>query len=111
MLSTLIHLGIATSFAFFIYKSYLFANVSGFLVTVVWSYYAQSKYVFYHAIQKKSSAKFFFIQIISFGVALMLADYNKELNIYLKTLLVCLIFPFLTFLTHKIWTFKNKTIL
>ncbi len=77
-ISTLIHFTVASAYIYFIYSSVFQCNGVGFLIGYVVSYLMQSKFVF------------------------------DSYNSYIRTAIVVVLLPLITFLTHKFWTFKTN---
>ncbi len=107
--ATLIHILVASLYIYFINNSVLQSNIIGFLVAYVFSYLVQSKLVFEHAVSIQKAIKYFIVQ---FG-ALLLAIFSSEIfdsyNSYLRTLIVAVLLPLITFVMHKFWTFKETS--
>ncbi len=106
--ATLIHIGVASAYIYTVDSSLFRSNVAGFLVAFIFSYVMQSVYVFEHAVSWKKAARYFVVQFGSLLAAIMISDMFTMLNSYLKTFLVVVFMPFVTFLIHKFWTFKVK---
>jgi len=106
-ISTLIHFGIASAYLYFLSNSLLQANIAGFLVAYVFSYLAQSKHVFGHEISWIKAFRYFAVQfgslLTSVGISSLLTDFNS----YIKTVIVIFFMPLITYMVHKVWTFKD----
>jgi len=106
-ISTLIHLGIASAYLYFIHNSLLEANIAGFLIAYVFSYLAQSRHVFEHDISWIKAFRYFAVQfgslLTSVGISSLLTDFNS----YIKTIIVIFFMPLITYMVHKVWTFKE----
>lgn len=105
VVATAIHIGIASLFIRFINESLLFSNSVGFLFAFIWSYYAQSKFVFKSSVSSKKGAKFFLVQVVSLILSVNLADLAEGVSIYLKVFIVAFLLPICAFVIHKLWTF------
>ena len=77
------------------------------MVAFIWSYYAQSKFVFKSSLSTKKGAKFFIVQAISLILAVNLASLAESISIYLKIFIVALVLPICAFVIHKLWTFGD----
>ena len=108
VVATLIHIGVASAYIYTVNNSLFQSNVAGFLVAFVFSYIMQSVYVFEHAISWRKAARYFIVQFGSLLAAIVISDMFTMLNSYVKTFLVVVFMPLVTFLIHKFWTFKTK---
>ncbi|MCK5165230.1 MAG: GtrA family protein [Desulfobacula sp.] len=106
-ISTAIHFCTASLFVLLIYESLMFSNVTGFMIAFIWSYYAQSKFVFNSSLSTKKGTKFFIVQAISLVLAVNLASLAETISIYLKIFIVALVLPICAFAIHKLWTFVD----
>jgi len=107
-ISTLIHLSVASLFIYFITPSLFQSNIVGFLVAYLFSYFMQSRYVFEHAISVTKASKYFIVQFGSLLLSIFLSHMFHDYNQYLQTILVIIFMPLITFVIHKLWTFKEK---
>ena len=107
LMSTTIHFCTASLFVMFIYESLLFSNIIGFTTAFVWSYYAQSKFVFKSSLSTKKGIRFFLVQAVSLILAVNLANLADNISIYLKIFVVALLLPVCAFIIHKLWTFVD----
>jgi len=107
-ISTAIHFCTASLFVLLIYESLMFSNVTGFMIAFLWSYYAQSKFVFNSSLTTKKGIKFFIVQVISLVLAITLANLAESISIYLKIFIVALMLPICAFAIHKFWTFVDR---
>lgn len=107
VISTIIHFCTASLFVLLIYESLMFSNMTGFMIAFIWSYYAQSKFVFKSRLSTKKGIKFFIVQAISLVLAVTLADLAETISIYLKIFIVALVLPICAFIIHKLWTFVD----
>ena len=104
--STLIHITIASLYLYFIYYSLLQSNISGFLVAYLFSYTIQSKFVFEEELTSSKAFKYFLVQIGALLMAIFFTNTINDYNSYIKTIVVALLLPLVTFFIHKFWTFK-----
>jgi len=107
-ISTLIHISIASLYIFFIYDSLFQSNIMGFLVAYIFSYTIQSKFVFEREISRDRAIKYFLVQVGALVVAILLSDILDGFNSYIKSIIVALLLPLITFFIHKFWTFKRE---
>ena len=106
-ISTLIHIGVASLYIYTVNDSLFQSNVAGFLVAYIFSYIMQSLFVFEHAISWSKAGKYFIVQFGSLLASIMISNMFYMLNSYVKTLLVVVFMPLVTFTIHKFWTFKE----
>ena len=106
-ISTLIHVLVASGYIYYTYDSVIQSNIVGFLVAYVFSYIVQSKLVFKHDINIKKAIKYFIVQFTALLLAIFSSGILNEYNSYIKTLIVAMLLPFITFFIHKIWTFND----
>lgn len=104
--STLIHLSIAFMSMYFLNQGVIISNVLGFLSAFTFSYLGQSKYVFNFPLSLKHASKYFLIQFTSLSISLLFTLFLFEFNSYIKTIIVIFLLPMITFVLHKVWTFK-----
>ncbi len=83
------------------------SNVAGFLVAYVFSYIAQSKFVFQHVLSRNKAIKYFVVQFSALLFAIFVSDIFDSFNSYIKTIFIIIIMPIITYVTHKLWTFKG----
>ena len=72
----------------------------------MFSYVFQSKYVFRAAFDAQKFVRFFAVQSSAFILAYMLSAWFPLDNQYLQTLMIVAVIPLLSFVIHKLWTFK-----
>jgi putative flippase GtrA len=106
--STAIHISIAYLYIYFIDTSLFISNVLGFSVAFVFSYLVQSIFVFKHAINFLKAFKYFLVQFGSLLTSILISHYIPLDNNYIKTLIVVLVLPVITYIIHKFWTFKES---
>ncbi|MDD2266022.1 GtrA family protein [Sulfuricurvum sp.] len=105
--STLIHLGIAFLWLYFVNASLLFANMAGFSVAFMFSYTVQSRYVFLHSLSLPKAFRYFLVQFGALLASLFFSNILVGYNSYIKTLIVVILLPLITFVIHKVWTFRH----
>lgn len=105
--STLIHLGSAFLWLYTVNPSLFIANTAGFTIAFIFSYTVQSRYVFLHTLTFLKAFKYFIVQFGALLSALILSDMLVGVNNYVKTLLVVILLPLITFAIHKFWTFRH----
>ena len=105
--STLIHLGIAFLWLYTVNSSLFFANTAGFSVAFIFSYTVQSRYVFLHPLSPPKAFRYFLVQFGALLAALILSAMLVGYNSYIKTLIVVILLPLITFVIHKLWTFRH----
>jgi len=106
-ISTFIHIFIASLYIYFVKDSVFQSNTIGFLVAYVFSYLVQSKLVFEHAVSTQKAIKYFIVQFSSLLLAILPSEIFDSYNSYLRTLIVAVLLPLITFIMHKFWTFKE----
>ncbi|WP_421716460.1 GtrA family protein [Arcobacter arenosus] len=106
-ISTLIHFLVAFIYIHFINNSLYESNIIAFFIAYVFSYIFQSKFVFKKSINKTKAFKYFIVQFFSLLLAIWISYLFKDFNNYIKTIIVVIIMPLLTFTIHKLWTFKE----
>ena len=104
--STLIHIGGASVYIYLINSSLLQSNIVGFLIAYTFSYTIQSKFVFEAKISRDKAIRYFIVQILALLVAIALSDILSSYNSYIKSIIVALLLPLVTFFVHKFWTFR-----
>ncbi len=105
--STFIHFVIASFYIYSIDSSVFQSNMVGFSIAYIFSYTIQSKYVFDHAISLEKSIKYFIVQFGALLLAIIVSNLFETTNSYLKTLIIVILLPIITFLIHSFWTFKK----
>jgi putative flippase GtrA len=105
--STLIHLSIAFLWLYTINESLFFANSAGFSVAFMFSYMVQSRYVFLHTLSLSKAFRYFLVQFGALLTSIILSETLVGYNSYIKTLIVVMLLPLITFVIHKLWTFRH----
>ncbi len=106
-LSTLIHMSVAFLYLYYVSKALFVANIVGFFTAYLFSYVVQSRFVFSHALSWKKALKYFSVQFSSLLMALFISEQVDFVNTYVQTVIVVLVIPLITYVIHKMWTFKN----
>jgi len=104
--STLIHIAGASLYIYFINSSLLQSNIVGFLLAYTFSYTIQSKLVFESKLSQAKAIKYFLVQVVALLIAIFVSDILDGYSSYIKTIIVALLLPLVTFFVHKFWTFK-----
>ena len=107
-ISTLIHMSIAMLYIYYVNNSVFQSNVSGFLFAYVFSYLVQSKLVFEHKVSVKKATKYFIVQFGALLLAIVFSNLFQSYNSYIRTIIVIILLPLITFIIHKFWTFKAE---
>ena len=107
-ISTVIHISIAYLYIYFFDSSLFISNTLGFMVAFVFSYLVQSIYVFKDTIRLSKAIKYFIVQFSALLTAIFISEYLPLENSYIKTILVILILPLITYVIHKFWTFNDQ---
>ncbi len=107
-IATLIHFSVASLYLYFINNSIVQSNITGFLIAYIFSYLMQSKFVFEHKISIEKAIKYFIVQFTSLLLAISLSGLFDDFNSYLRTLIIVVLLPLITFVIHKFWTFKTN---
>lgn len=106
IIATVIHLLSAWLLIYGFAASVLLANSCAFLIAFMFSYLFQSKYVFHTAFYWQKFTRFFAVQGGAFVLAYMLSTWFPLDNQYMQTLLIVMVIPLVSFIIHKLWTFK-----
>ncbi len=106
-MATAIHISIAYLYIYFVDTSLFVSNVLGFSIAFVFSYLVQSIFVFKHAVNLMKAFKFFVVQFSSLLASIGISHYVPLENSYIKTLIVVLFLPVITYVVHKFWTFQD----
>ncbi len=107
-IATLIHFSFASLYIYSIHNSVFQANVTGFLIAYIFSYLMQSKFVFEHEVNIEKAIKYFIVQFGSLLLAIVTSSlFDTCNNSYIRTGIVVVLLPLITFVIHKFWTFKQ----
>jgi len=107
-ISTLIHIGIAALYIYYINPSLMQSNIVGFMVAYIFSYIMQSMHVFGHEISWLKAFKYFIVQFGSLLSSVLISEAIGNYNPYIKTVFVVILMPLITYVIHKFWTFKEE---
>lgn len=107
VLSTFIHFCTASLFVMMVCHSLFYSNIIGFMVAYIWSYYAQSKFVFKSNLSCQKGIKFFFVQALALILSVNIAGCVPNINIFFKVFICAIILPLCAFFIHKVWTFVD----
>ena len=105
--STFIHIAIASLYIYLVHENVYIANALGFTLAFAFSYTVQSLYVFKHSLDSYKLLKYFTVQFGALVLALSISNTLTLENLYFQTLIISILLPFITFVIHKLWTFKN----
>ena len=108
VVSTGIHILAASAFVYLLFDSLVLSNIAGFLITFVFSYFAQSLLVFKTMISRGNAFRFFFVQVVALGLALSFSALLIDLNSYLRILTTACLLPGVAFVIHRTWTFIDR---
>ena len=106
-ISTCIHFSISYVFLYFVTPSLYLANIVAFLIAYLFSYTMQSRFVFKHSMNIQKASKYFFVQLMVLFLSLIFSSLFSY-NSYIKTVIVIICMPLITFLIHTFWTFKEQ---
>ena len=107
IVSTLIHIGVASLFIYLVTQNIYIANALGFSIAFGFSYIVQSLYVFKHPLDAMKLLKYFTVQFGALVLALESSNLLTLENLYVQTLIISILLPLITFVIHKVWTFKD----
>ena len=105
--ATLLHISVASLYLYSVDDSILFSNIVGFLSAYLFSYILQSTLVFEHAPSFVKALKYFVVQLGGLLLAIWLSRIFDGYNNYLKTFIIAFLLPLLSFVIHKLWTFRE----
>lgn len=106
--ATLIHLFVAFSVLYFLSLPVWFANFLGFICAFSFSYLMQTCFVFQKRFHLKNFIKFFIVQFSALVCAQLLSEIFSEMNHYLRVVIVVFLIPMITYMVHRLWTFKEQ---
>ncbi|MDB2562784.1 GtrA family protein [Sulfurimonas sp.] len=107
VVSTLIHVTIASLYIYVFHENIYIANALGFTTAFAFSYTVQSLYVFKHSLDPLKLLKYFTVQFGALVVALESSNFLSLENLYTQTAIISILLPIFTFIIHKVWTFKE----
>ncbi|MGV2990249.1 GtrA family protein [Vibrio sp. E150_011] len=111
-LATAIHISVAFVFLAYIKDNVFLANICGFTLAFIFSYFAQTVLVFRHKVNWGNAARFFLVQFGSLMAAQGISELFSnvilsDVNSYLRVIIVVFILPIITYVVHKVWTFSE----
>ncbi|GEM_PF-821798 len=106
-ISTLIHFTISSLFIYFLHTSIYLSNIIAFFIAYIFSYSMQSTFVFGHIIAINKAFKYFIVQFFALIISMFISNVFYY-NDYIKTIIIIIIMPFITFSIHKFWTFQES---
>ena len=107
IVSTLIHIAVASLYIYSLDENIFMANALGFCIAFTFSYTVQSLYVFGHNLEVPKLVKYFLVQFGALVLALFSSNFLASENLYFQTLVISVLLPLITFVIHKLWTFKD----
>lgn len=109
-LNTIIYIVIATIFIKFITGSQVIANCTAFILATCFSYIAHTTYSFRSSFSKKVFVKFIIVTAICFFTTALIAKMAEFLNLNYKLgiFINLSINPLLSYLLHRLWTYRHS---
>ncbi len=107
-LATAIHVLVAFLFLHLVQDNVLYANVCGFTIAFIFSYFAQTVLVFRHKVNWGNAFRFFMVQFCALLTAQGISELFSDLNSYVRVIMVVFILPIITYIVHKFWTFSES---
>ncbi|MGF1778452.1 GtrA family protein [Vibrio nomapromontoriensis] len=108
-MATAIHVAVAFSFLHLVQDNVLLANIVGFSLAFIFSYFAQTLIVFKNKVNWGNALRFFMVQFGALLVSQGISELFSDLNSYVRVVMVVVILPIVTYVIHKVWTFSDKT--
>ncbi|MGR5287438.1 GtrA family protein [Vibrio maritimus] len=108
-MATAIHIAVAFSFIHLVKDSVLYANIVGFSIAFVFSYFAQTVLVFRHKVNLGNALRFFMVQFGALMISQAISELFSDWNSYIRILMVVVILPIITYLIHKVWTYSGPS--
>ncbi|GAL24193.1 GtrA family protein [Vibrio variabilis] len=105
--ATAIHIAVAFVYLHLIQDNVFLANVIGFSLAFIFSYFAQTLLVFKNSVNWGNALRFFIVQFSALLVAQGISEIFSDMNSYLRVIMVVLILPIVTYIIHKVWTFSD----
>jgi putative flippase GtrA len=87
----------------------LYANIVGFSIAFVFSYFAQTVLVFRHKVNLGNALRFFMVQFGALMISQAISELFSDWNSYIRILMVVVILPIITYLIHKVWTYSGSS--
>ncbi|WP_240645392.1 GtrA family protein [Vibrio mediterranei] len=107
-IATAIHVGVAFMYLHLMQDNVFVANVFGFSLAFVFSYFSQTLLVFKNRVNFGNALRFFIVQFGALLVAQGISELFSDLNSYLRVIMVVFILPIVTYIIHKVWTFSDN---
>lgn len=109
-IATLTHIGVAFTLLHVFSTNVFVANIFGFLCAFTLSYLLQSLFVFKKNLSLKHVKRFFMVQFSALLISQLISELFKDANSYLRVLLVVFMIPLVTYVIHRMWTYKDEPI-
>ncbi len=106
-LATAIHVSVAFLFLHFIKENVFLANVLGFSLAFIFSYFAQTLLVFKNRVNWGNALRFFIVQFGALLVAQGISEIFSDLNSYLRVIMVVLVLLSLPILSTRCGPFQH----
>lgn len=108
-MATAIHIAVAFSFIHLIKDNVLYANILGFSIAFLFSYFAQTVLVFRQKVNLRNALRFFMVQFGALMISQTISELFSDWNSYIRVLMVVVILPIITYLIHKVWTYSGSS--
>ncbi|WP_112478471.1 GtrA family protein [Vibrio variabilis] len=108
-MATAIHIVVAFSFIHLIKDSVLYANMLGFSIAFLFSYFAQTVLVFRQKVNLSNALRFFMVQFGALMISQAISELFSDWNSYVRIMMVVVILPIITYLIHKVWTYSGSS--
>lgn len=105
--ATAIHIAVAFVYLHLIQDNVFLANIFGFGLAFIFSYFAQTLLVFKNSVNWGNALRFFMVQFGALLIAQGISELFADMNSYLRVILVVFILPIVTYIIHKLWTFSD----
>ena len=106
-IATLTHILVAFSALRFLEASVFTANIAGFCSAFSLSYLMQSLFVFQKSLTLQNAGRFFIVQASALLVSQLISECLSGVNDYIRVLFVVFLLPVITYVIHKVWTYKH----
>jgi putative flippase GtrA len=108
-MATAIHIAVAFSFIHLIEDNVLYANILGFSIAFLFSYFAQTVLVFRQPVKLNNALRFFLVQFGALMISQAISELFSDWNSYIRVMMVVVILPIITYLIHKVWTYSDTS--
>ncbi|GMQ47941.1 GtrA family protein [Vibrio sp. 10N] len=108
-MATAIHIVVAFSFIHLVKDNVLYANILGFSIAFMFSYFAQTVLVFRQEVNLRNALRFFMVQFGALMISQAISELFSDWNSYIRVLMVVVILPIITYLIHKVWTYSGSS--